>query len=120
MLNTRDYSLNINNVINRDFLTRHFAHDDSSKAGGIDGINKQLGKAAPKQLARHAHPFITKVALRVNEPLEDKGGLAHVLYKKAGATNRVASYRNIMFENGIIKHHHKFLRSRYSHLLQTC
>lgn len=80
-----------------------------------------LVKSLPsKQLARHAHPFITKVALRVNEPLEDKGGLAHVLYRKAGATTRAASYRNIMFENDIIKHHHKFLRSRYSHLLQIC
>ena len=112
--------LSLHNVITKHMLEVSFNHDNPAKAGGIDGLTKQLTKVAPREMARHAHPYITKAALRCTEALEDKGGLAHQLYKKRGSHKLTSAFRIIMLENDIIKHHHRYLRSRLLTLAKAC
>ena len=56
------------------------------------------------------------------EPLLHKGGLAVDSYKSKGPTDLMPSYRSILLNNTVAKHHHRFLRdcalAVFGHLLR--
>ena len=104
------------NVITKHRFEVQFNHNKQDKAGGTDGLSKQLTKVAPREMARHVHPYLTKAALRCTEALEHKGGLVHNHFKTKGSQRHAASFRIIMLENDIIKHHHRYLRERLLNL----
>ncbi|CAK0880070.1 unnamed protein product [Prorocentrum cordatum] len=61
--------------------------------------------------ARLLHPLFTKVATTVREPLSFKGGDLVAIPKGKGDPRYLQAYREILLNNVLGKHHHKYLRT---------
>ena len=109
----------IDNVCSLGGLKLSFAHARPGKAGGPDGILDDYMRAAPDEMARAFHPLMVKMALRCEEPLLYKGGVAVDLYKGSGPSSSMARYRSILLNSAVCKHHHRFMRGRLLFFLQA-
>ncbi len=104
------------NVATLSEVTALFASAKTRKAAGIDALPDDVYKAAPQALARICHPLLAKKALLSREALVLKSGMARDIYNGRGSPKEMASYRSVLLECPIAKHHHRFMRSR----LLTC
>ena len=111
------YDPHIGNVPTLLQTTRFAAKTSPHKAIGPDGVHPALESMAPHATARHIHPLAVKIALLAREPLIAKGGEYVPLHKGGPDDVQVASYRAILLNSRIAKHHHAFLRSRLVTLL---
>ena len=110
---TRD----IDNVCDLVSLRRLFARAKRGKACGLDGVRDDYCAIAPAEMADLFHPLLTKCALRVQEPLAHKGGIAVDLWKRAGDQLLMKFYRSLLLNSVIQKHHYRFMRGRLMVLL---
>ena len=81
------------------------------------GVSDALLSLAPRAAARVAHPLITKWAVTRVQPLALKGAFAVALYKNKGSKEHTASYRSVLLENTVAKHHYAFVRARVQEVL---
>ena len=87
------------------------------KLPGPDGVSDALLSLAPRAAARVAHPLIAKWAVAQVQPLALKGAFAAALYKNKGSKEHMASYRSVLLENTVAKHHYAFVRARVKEVL---
>ncbi|CAK0812563.1 unnamed protein product, partial [Prorocentrum cordatum] len=88
-----------------------FAAAKAGTQGGPDGLTNAVLRAAPTEAARLLHPLFTKVATTVREPLSFKGGDLVAIPKGKGDPRYLQAYREILLNNVLGKHHHKYLRT---------
>ena len=88
-----------------------------SKAPGPDQVSDALLSAAPEATARHALPLLTKCSLAGWHPLALKGATAVAIYKGKGDRRTMSSFRSILLENNLAKHHHAYLRNQLLDIL---
>ena len=72
------------NVCDLISLRRLFAQPKRGRACGTDGVRDDFLAIAPAELADVYHPLLTKCALRMQEPLAHKCGIAVDLWKRKG------------------------------------
>ena len=98
-------------------LRRLFAHSKRGKACGIDGVHDDYCAIAPAEMAEVFHPLLTKCALRVQEPLAHKYGIAVDLWKGKGDRSLMKWYRSLLLNSVVQKHHYRLMRGRLMVLL---
>ena len=87
-------------------------HAASNKACGPDGIPGELLHASCSHLSHHLWPLLFKMTVRVQEPLQYKGGNLIALFKRKGSPLECASYRAILVSSPLGKSLHNVYRSR--------
>ena len=107
----------IDNVCDLVTLRRLFARSKRGKACGIDGVRDDFCAIAPAEMADVFHPLLTKCALRVQEPLAHKCGIAVDLWKGKGKQLYMKWYRSLLLNSVVQKHHYRFMRGRLMVLL---
>ena len=97
-----------------DFVTLRglFARSKRGKACGISGVRDDFCSIAPAEMADVFHPLLTKCALRVQEPLAHKCGIAVDLWKGKGKHLYMKWYRSLLLNSVFQKHHYRFMRGR--------
>ena len=98
-------------------LRRLFAGSKRGKACGIDGVADDYCAIAPVDMAEVFHPLLTKCALRVQEPLSHKCGIAVDLWKGKGDHSLVKWCRSLLLNSVVQKHHYRLTRGRLMVLL---
>ena len=91
---------NIENVLTSADLVRSFARAAKGKAGGVDGILDDFVRAAPVEASKLVHPLITKQNLRIQEPLLQRGGVAHKLHKRR-EVDLITNYTSVLLKSVI-------------------
>ena len=94
-----------------------FAQSKRGKSCGIDGVRGDFCAIAPAGMANVYHPLLTKCALRVQEPLAHKCGVAVDLWKGKGDHSSMKWYRSLLLNSVVQKHHYRFMRGRLMVLL---
>ena len=107
----------VNNVCDMVTLRRLFARSKRGKACGIDGVLDDYCAIAPAEMAEVFHPLLTKCALRVQEPLAHKCGIAVDLWKGKGDHSLMKWYRSLLLNSVVQTHHYRFIRGRLMVLL---
>lgn len=107
----------ISNVCDLVTLRRLFARSKRGKACGIDGERDDYCAIAPAEMSNVFHPLLTKCALRVQEPLAHKCGIAVDLWRGKGDHQSMKWYRSLLLNSVIQKHHYRFMRGRLMVLL---
>ena len=107
----------IDNVCDLVTLRRLFARSKHGKACGIDGVRDDFCAIAPAEMADVFHPLMTKCALRVQEPLAHKCGIAVDLWKGKGKHMYMKWYRSLLLNSAVQKHRYRFMRGRLVVLL---
>ena len=107
----------INNVCDTVTLQRLLARSKSGKARGIDGVRGDYCAIAPAEMAEVFHPLVTKCALRVQEPLVHKCGIAVDLWKGKGDHSLMAWYLSLLINSIVQKRHYRFTIGRLMVLL---
>ena len=98
-------------------LRKLFARSKRGKACGIDGVRDDFCAIALVEMANVYHPLLTKCALRVQEPLAHKCGIAVDLWKGKGYHSSMKWYRCLLLNSVVQKHHYRFMRGRLMVLL---
>ena len=106
----------IANVCDIGTLRRMFARSKRGKACGIDGVRDDYCAIAPAEMAVF-HPLLMKCALRVQEPLVHKCGIAVDLWKGRGGHSLMKWYRSLLLYSVVQKRHYRFMRGRLMVLL---
>ena len=107
----------INNVCDLVTLRRLFVRSNRGKACGLDGVRDDFCAIAPVETADVYHPLLTKCALRVQEPLAHKCGIAVDLWKGKGDHSSMKWYRSLLLNSVVQKHRYRFMRGRLMVLL---
>ena len=87
------------------------------KTCGIDGVRDDFCAIAPAEMADVFHPLLTKCALRVQEPLAHKYGIAVDLWKGKGKHLYIEWYRSLLPNSVVQKHRYRFMRGKLMVLL---
>ncbi|CAE6969206.1 unnamed protein product [Symbiodinium sp. CCMP2456] len=82
------------------------------RAFGIDGIPAEALHAAPAAAAAAFFPVIMKCALRIEEPIQFKGGSLYAIWKGKSSPSACSAYRGILVSSTVGKAYHKILRAR--------
>ncbi|CAK0904672.1 unnamed protein product [Prorocentrum cordatum] len=106
-----DGMLDLSTVMPMAVCQAQFAAAKAGAQGGPDGLTNAVLRAAPTEAARLLHPLFTKVATTVREPLSFKGGDLVAIPKGKGDPRYLQAYREILLNNVLGKHHHKYLRT---------
>eukprot|EP00973_Karenia_brevis_P015578 2132039-Karenia_brevis.AAC.1 len=77
-------------------VTQALVHLNGAKGCGEDLIGPEVAVACGRQLAKVLHPLYVKSALRVEAPLQYKGGQIVELFKGRGASDECASFRDVL------------------------
>ena len=107
----------IGNVCDPVTLRRLFARSKRGKACGIDGVRDDFCAIAPAGMADVFHPLLTKCALRVQEPLAHKCGIAVDLWKGKGKHLYMKWYRSLLLNSVVQKRRYRFMQGRLMVLL---
>eukprot|EP00959_Pyramimonas_sp_CCMP1952_P403405 8452486-Pyramimonas_sp.AAC.1 len=76
-----------------------FTRGPSRKAAGTDGIQEELVKAAPRQVARLMAPIMTKICLTGIEPIAFKHSRLAEVSKAIGDSSTNKAYRAVTICN---------------------
>ncbi|CAK0868140.1 unnamed protein product, partial [Prorocentrum cordatum] len=106
-----DGTLDLSMVMPLAVCQAQFAAAKAGAQGGPDGLTNAVLRAAPTEAAALLHPLFTKVATTVREPLSFKGGDLVAIPKGKGDPRYLLAYREILLNNVLGKHHHKYLRA---------
>ena len=107
----------IDNVCDLVTLRRLFARSKRTRACGIDGVRDDFCAIAPAEMADVFHPLLAKCALRVQEPLAHKCGIAVGLWKGKGKHLHIKWYRPLLLNSVVQKRQYRFMRGRLMVLL---
>ena len=102
----------LDNVCDLVSLRLMFARSRRGRACGMDGVRDDYCAIAPDEMSSLYHPLLTKCSLLVQEPLAHKCGIAVDLWKPKGDQLAMSSYRSLLLNSVVQKHHYRFLRSR--------
>ena len=92
----------------------------SHRAFGLDGIPAEALHAAPGAAAAAFFPIMLKCAfIRIEEPVQFKGGTLFAVWKGKSTPTRCSSYRGILVSSVVGKAYHRILRARCDPALQT-
>ena len=94
-------SRSIDNVCDRISLQKLFATAKRGKACGADGLLDDYCALAPAEMTELFHPLVVKCALRVQEPLAHKCGIAVDLWKGKGDHWDMKHYRSLLLNSVI-------------------
>ncbi|CAK0797405.1 unnamed protein product [Prorocentrum cordatum] len=89
------------------------------RAPGPDRVSDDFSKIAPRQMARHMHPIITKAALFCREGVALKGSRMTYFWKGKGSEEDLNNQRSITLANTVIKHHYRYIRQCMKDLIPT-
>ncbi|CAK0879534.1 unnamed protein product, partial [Prorocentrum cordatum] len=106
-----DGTLDLSMVMPLSVCQAQFAAAKAGAQGGPDGLTNAILRAAPAEAATLLHPLFTKVATAVREPLSFKGGDLVAIPKGKGDPRYLLAYREILLNNVLGKHRHKYLRA---------
>lgn len=93
-------------------LEHHLRRSALGKACGVDNIPGEVLHASSPFLAQHLWPLLMKMSVRVQEPLQFKGGKLISLFKGKGSPLECSSYRAILVSSPLGKCLHNVFRSR--------
>ena len=99
-------------------LEHHLRRSALGKSCGIDSIPGELLHASSSAMAHHLWPLLLKMTVRVQEPLQYKGGKLISLFKGKGSPLECSSYRAILVSSPLGKCLHNVFRSRIVPYLQ--
>ena len=100
-------------------LERAIRRSGWRKATGPDGIPNEVFKANPSLAARLLFPMACKFAIRLQEPLQYKGGQIIALSKGRGSAKQCTSFRGILLLSTAGKLIRASLRQRINEPYQT-
>ena len=87
------------------------------RAYGLDGIPGEVLKFGSSTLSLPIYQLLLKLAFRLSEPIQHKGGTLHFVWKGKGPRQSCAAYRGILVASVIGKTLHKVLRQHAVHAL---
>ncbi|OLQ12453.1 hypothetical protein AK812_SmicGene3619 [Symbiodinium microadriaticum] len=82
------------------------------RAAGNDGIPPDILHKYAGQLSTALYPILLKIAFRLQEPLQFKGGTMRHIWKSKGPLEQCSSYRGILVSNTVGKSFHSAFRRR--------
>ncbi|CAE7375700.1 unnamed protein product [Symbiodinium sp. CCMP2456] len=82
------------------------------RACGNDGFPADLLHLFPGQMSELFYPILMKVAFRLQEPLQFKGGTVRQIWKQKGPVDDCSSYRGILVSNVVGKTMHSAFRKK--------
>ena len=82
------------------------------RAFGTDGIPAEALQAAPGAAARAFYPLLIKCALRIEEPIQFKGGSLFAVWKGKLSQKYCEAHRGILVSSVVGKAYHRLLRGR--------
>ena len=109
----------LDNVMTERTLAASFAQS-APRAPGPDGIGNENVQECPQDQADFVYPLVFQIQLHAEEPVALNGGQAVDIVKQLVFPAHPASFRRILLENDLAKHHHKWITSRLvniTHLL---
>ena len=112
---TRDpdqYCPEIGEIPTRLDLEKAFRDTVLHRAFGLDGIPAEALHAAPSAASLALFPVILKCSMRIQEPLQFKGGSLYAVWKGKSAPSHCSAYRGILVSSTVGKAYHSILRTR--------
>ena len=82
------------------------------KAAGLDSIPPELLKAAAPEVAALFYPLVLKSSVRIQQPLQWKGGILYESFKTSGRADLLENYRSLYISSVPGKQYHRILRDR--------
>ena len=82
------------------------------RAAGNDGIPPDILHTYSGQLSEKLYPILLKIAFRLQEPLQFKGGTMRHIWKCKGPQEHCSSYRGILVSNVVGKSFHGAFRKK--------
>ncbi|CAE7221510.1 unnamed protein product [Symbiodinium microadriaticum] len=82
------------------------------RAAGNDGIPPDILHKYAGQLSTALYPILLKIAFRLQEPLQFKGGTMRHIWKSKGPLEHCSSYRGILVSNTVGKSFHSAFRRK--------
>ncbi|CAE7599718.1 GIP [Symbiodinium sp. CCMP2592] len=107
-----DLALSFEDVPTLSELEAAFRSTQLHRAFGVDAIPAEALHAAPGMAARAFFGVVLKSFMRVEEPIQWKGGSLYSVWKGKAAPHLCSSYRGILVSSTVGKAYHKILRQR--------
>ena len=89
------------------------------KASGLDGVPGEVLLAAPPMMSRALLPLVVKSVVRLQQPVQWRGGILQESWKRAGSIDDPNSYRSLFISSQVGKCYHKLLRRRVGSALES-
>ena len=93
-------------------LEKAFRDTVLHRAFGLDGVPAEALHAAPSAASLALFPVILKCSMRLQEPLQFKGGSLYAVWKGKSAPSQCSAYRGILVSSTVGKAFHSILRTR--------
>ena len=93
-------------------LEQAFRAAQPGRASGNDGMPPDILHLFPGEMAKIFYPVLLKVAFRLQEPIQFKGGSVSHIYKHKGDQADCTNHRGILISNNIGKGFHSAFRRK--------
>ena len=113
-LDLTDFDIDGHDVLTRVQIEDGLRASTPGKAAGKDKVPADLLRACPAGLSWPLFPIVLKFAMRLQEPVQWKGGDLHAVWKRKGSPLSCESYRAILVSSAIGKAVHGSLRKHCS------
>ncbi|CAE7760750.1 unnamed protein product, partial [Symbiodinium sp. CCMP2456] len=94
-------------------LERALRASKPGRAAGNDGMPPDVLHFCASQLSDAIYPILLKIAFRLQEPIQFKGGTVRQIYKQKGDLAECARYRGILISSTIGKSIHAAFRRKW-------
>ena len=109
-----DYDIESHEIVTRAQIEDGLRASTPGRAAGKDRVPADLLRVCPAGLSRPLFPIVLKFAMRLQEPVQWKGGELHSIWKRKGSPLDCESYRAILVSSSIGKAVHGSLRRHCS------
>ena len=113
-LDLTDHDIESHEIVTRAQLEDGLRASTPGRAAGKDRVPADLLRACPAGLSRPLFPIVLKFAMRLQEPIQWKGGELHSIWKRKGSPLDCESHRAILVSSSIGKAVHSTLRRHCS------
>ncbi len=96
--------LNPHAILSKFDLASRFSKGKKRRMPGPDHLPDSLFAAAPAAMAEFFHPLVVKMAMRIQKPIQLKGGVMVDLYKGKGSASNCKNSRGILISDALGKH----------------
>ena len=107
-----DYDVGAEEILTRAQIEDGLRASTPGKAAGKDRVPADLLRACPSGLSRSLYPIVLKFAMRLQEPVQWKGGDLHAVWTRKGSPLDCESYRAILVSSSVGKAVHGALRTQ--------
>ena len=116
-LDLDDYDVEASEILTRTQLEDGLRSSKPGKAAGKDRVPSDLLRLCPSGLSRSLFPIVLKFVMRLQEPIQWKGGDLHSVWKRKGSPLECESHRAILVSSSVGKAVHGAMRTQCSEFL---